>query len=100
MLASVKDPGDADREVSDLADLSFGEHIRLLENPDRWQALSLRIDRETFVNYLNEVKEIRNDVMHFDPDGTDPSELDKLRQFVRLLAAVGISTLQGQPPLT
>jgi len=91
----VKDPGDADREVSDLVDLSFGEHIRLLENPDRWEALSLRIDRATFVNYLNEVKEIRNDA-----DGTDPSELDKLRQFVRLLAAVGITTLQRQQPLT
>jgi hypothetical protein len=27
--------------------------------------------------------------MHFDPDGTAPSELDTLRRFVRLLEAVG-----------
>lgn len=88
-VQSVKDPGDADRQIRDLADLSFGEHIGLLEKPERWEALGLKIDRATFVNHLNEVKEIRNDVMHFDPDGTAPSELDTLRRFVRLLEAVG-----------
>lgn len=88
-VASVKDPTDVDREISDLSDLTFGEHIRLLENLERWGALGLRIDRTTFVNHLNEVKEVRNDVMHFDPDGTAPSELEKLRKFVRLLGALG-----------
>jgi hypothetical protein len=88
-VASVKDPTDAEREITDLSDLTFGEHIRLLEKPERWGALGLRIDRTTFVRHLNEVKDIRNDVMHFDPDGTPPSELEKLRQFVRLLGALG-----------
>ncbi len=88
-VQSVKDPGDVDRQIRDLADLSFGEHILLLEKPERWDALGLKIDRATFVKHLNEVKDIRNNVMHFDPDGTAPSELDTLRQFVRLLEAVG-----------
>ena len=88
-ISSVKDPGNRNREITDLSDLTFGEHIRLLENPERWGALGLKIDRPTFVTHLNEVKDIRNDVMHFDPDGTAPSELEKLRRFVRLLRALG-----------
>jgi len=87
-VSSVRDPSDVDREIKDLSDLTFGEHIRLLEKPERWGALALKIDRTTFVKHLNEVKDIRNDVMHFDPDGTAPSELEKLRQFVRLLGAL------------
>jgi hypothetical protein len=87
-LAGAKDPNDTSRTIHDLADMTFGEHIRLLENPGRWAALKLHIDRATFVAQLNEVRDIRNDVMHFDPDGTAPSELDKLRQFVRLLGAL------------
>jgi hypothetical protein len=36
-LASVREPGDSNREVTGVADLMFGEYIRLLELPDRWK---------------------------------------------------------------
>jgi CBS domain-containing protein len=88
-LQRVRDPSDAQREIRDLSDLTFGEHIRLLEEPQRWAALKLNIDRSTFVRLLNDVREIRNNVMHFDPDGTAPSELESLRKFVRLLGVLG-----------
>jgi CBS domain-containing protein len=42
-VSSVKDPSDAHRVITDLSDLTFGEHIRLLENPERWGALGLRL---------------------------------------------------------
>jgi predicted transcriptional regulator len=87
-IRTARDPADSSRQIGDLSDLTFGEHIRLLENPARWSALKMNIDRATFVEHLNEVRDIRNDVMHFDPDGTAPSELDKLRKFVRLLGAL------------
>lgn len=35
-LAAVRDPADTARPVAGVADLTFGEYIRLLENPDRW----------------------------------------------------------------
>ncbi len=88
-IASVRDPNDPNRNVVDLSDLTFGEHVRLLEKPDRWVATGLRIDRTTFVNQLDRVRRIRNNVMHFDPDGTAPEDLTELRNFVRLLGALG-----------
>lgn len=87
-LCDARDPADAGRQVNDLADLTFGEHIRLLENPARWAALGLQIDRTAFIRHLNAVREVRNSVMHFDPDGVAPEELDRLRGFTRLLGAL------------
>ncbi len=84
-LSDAKDPGDTAREVVDVEDLTFGEYIRLLENPDRWQKLCLPIDRKGFLSQLQEVRQIRNDVMHFDPDGISEEELNILRKVARLL---------------
>jgi CBS domain-containing protein len=87
-LQDVRDPTDASRVVHVVADLTFGEYVRLLEKPERWNKLALALDRALFVKRLEEVRRIRNDVMHFDPDGVAESELDKLRDFARFLRQV------------
>jgi CBS domain-containing protein len=84
-LSATKDSVDGAREVETAADLSFGEYKRLLEEPSRWERLSLCIDRAVFINLLDKVREIRNDVMHFDPDGIPDNDLDVLRDFARFL---------------
>ena len=56
-----------------------------MENPDRWKKIKLAIDRATFVDQLNRVRDSRNDVMHFDPDGLDDDDLTFLRDFSRFL---------------
>ena len=84
-LSGGRDPTDVARTVSRAADLTFGEYIRLIENPDRWSQLELPVDRATFCKYLDEIRTIRNDVMHFDPDGIPPESLDRLRGFTRFL---------------
>ena len=69
-------------------DLNFGTYCRLLENPDRWDRLGLRVDRATFMHNLGQVREMRNEVMHFAPDGLDPNEVEKLERvamFLRML---------------
>jgi hypothetical protein len=43
------------------------------------------IDRKTFTDELKRVGRIRNDVMHFDPDGVAPEDLAILRKFARFL---------------
>jgi CBS domain-containing protein len=84
-LASVRDPSDMGREITEVSDLTFGEYIRLLENGDRWNKLAIAIDRATFCRQLDDVRRIRNDVMHFDPDGIPQSDLDRLRDFALFL---------------
>jgi hypothetical protein len=84
-LASLRDPSDGHRKIAGVADLSFGEYIRLLENDARWKKIKISIDRAVFCGQLDKVREIRNDVMHFDPDGIPPADLERLRDFAHFL---------------
>ena len=84
-LRSVCDPAEPERVPKNVNDLTFGEYIRLLQNPDHWAILKLGIDRALFVSQLDRVREIRNDVMHFDPDGIGESDIKTLREFVQFL---------------
>jgi CBS domain-containing protein len=84
-LAAVRDPADSDREIEDVSDLTFGEYVRLLQNPKHWATFAIQIDRKTFTDELRKVGEIRNDVMHFHPDGVVPEDLTRLRKFARFL---------------
>ena len=84
-LEAVRDPEDSDREINDVSDMTFGEYLRLVENADRWNKLGLGIDRKVFISKLDRVREIRNDVMHFDPDGIADDDLVTLRLFVQFL---------------
>ena len=87
-LKDAKDSGDEKREVHSVTDLTFGECTRLLEKPEHWQRLGVGLDRKTFVTQLSEVREIRNDVMHFHPDGLSADELQRLKNVRRLLQRV------------
>lgn len=84
-LRAVLAPDDPDREVQAAQDLTFGEYGRLLEDPSKWPQLSWSVDRKTFVDRLNEVRHIRNDVMHFSPDPLDDDQVSVLRNFIRWL---------------
>jgi len=84
-VAEAKDPADSGREVTKVSDLNFGEYVRLLEKPERWAKLELPIDRSVFVQQLERVRTIRNDVMHFDPDGPAPADMEALRHFAHFM---------------
>ena len=62
--------------------MTFGEYVKLLENPQYWDRISLDVDRTTFVKELDKIRAIRNDVVHFDPDGISDEDLQALRRFV------------------
>jgi len=84
-LEEAKTPGEDNRIIEGVANLTFGEYIRLLEAPLKWKKLQLEIDRGEFVARLNNIREIRNDVMHFDPDGLEDADLNSLREFAQFL---------------
>jgi CBS domain-containing protein len=84
-LKAACDPSDTEREVTDVSDLTFGEYVRLLERPEHWDRLGLPLDRKIFIDQLGKVRDIRNDVMHFDPDPLGDEQLEILRDFVQFL---------------
>lgn len=84
-LGSVRAAGDDSRGIESPADLTIGEHLRLLENPANWEKLKVRIDRSVFIKQLHRVREIRNDVMHFDPDDLEDAELRFIREFAQFM---------------
>ncbi|SNR63871.1 CBS domain-containing protein [Hymenobacter mucosus] len=81
LLNTAKDPNDTERTIESVSDLTFGEYIRLLENPERWNMLNLAISRKIFCEKIDQTRKIRNDVMHFDPDGIRPEDLKSLHDF-------------------
>lgn len=89
-LKQAKNPSDTSREISDASDLSFGEYVHLLEPAAAWAKLELRIDRKPFMEDLKAIHSIRNDVMHFDPDGVAERELSTMRGFARFLDMLGL----------
>lgn len=54
--------------------MTFGEYMRLLDDDGRWKSLNWGVERETFVEYLNKARIVRNKVMHF---GEALTALDK-----------------------
>ena len=75
-------PGRA-HSVSRPADLTLGDYCKLLEQEDLWNKLNLNLDRKEFVKKLDWVRQIRNDVMHFDPDGIAPEDTKKLEDLAK-----------------
>lgn len=87
-LNEICNPGNSGPKIEDVADLSFGGYVRLLENPDRWVRLAIQIDRKVFIEKLKQVGSIRNDVMHFDPDGIEDEDLATVREFALFLSGL------------
>ncbi|MHB1486645.1 MAG: CBS domain-containing protein [Acidimicrobiales bacterium] len=81
----LRDGTDSTREVVSASELTFGEYGRLIQNPEKWERLGWPVDRKTFSSALDEVREIRNEVMHFSPDQLEGWQVDALKNFIRWL---------------
>jgi CBS domain-containing protein len=65
--------------------LTIGDYQRVLENKEAWATLGWPLDRPAFIARLEEIRHIRNKVMHFHPDPVPADAVDKLRMFNGLL---------------
>lgn len=70
---------------TNVADLTFGEYVRLLQHPAVWPKLNLQLDAGVLTGLLEEIRQIRNDVMHFDPDPMTPDQLGTLKKAARFM---------------
>ena len=66
-------------------DLTLGELIMSFEADNMWSKVGLKFDKATFTIRLHGVREIRNKVMHFSPDGLPPEDVSKLKETRELL---------------
>lgn len=83
-LAEYRSP-DGERPIRRMDDLTFGAYLKIVENSDNWHRLGLAVDRAIVVKDLHEVRTIRNAVMHFDPDGLTPEQVEHLRNVLAFL---------------
>ena len=84
--ASSERPGG--EQIGGSADLTFGEYCRLLGKQERWQQAGIQASRKEFISRLERVREIRNDVMHFDLDGLGPEDVLLLQQTARFVESL------------
>ncbi len=80
---------DGSRPIQSFDDLEMGDYQRVLENPDRWTKLGWPLDRATFIKRLDELRVVRNNVMHFNPEPVPADAVEKLRYILKLLRDFG-----------
>ncbi len=77
--------GDDERQIESVSDLTFNEYIQLLRKGDNWNKLSLPLDKDVFTKKLEEVRDIRNDVMHFSSEQLDYGQEQRLKVTAKFL---------------
>lgn len=76
------------RTVNSIDDLTFGEYIFLMQKDENWQKLNCNVDKGTFLEELDAVRQIRNDIMHFEPEGITDDQHERLLSVARLLKTI------------
>lgn len=78
------------REITSFDDLEMGDYQSILGNRDLWEKLGWsRLDRATLVQRLDELRSIRNNVMHFNPEPVPPNTVERLGNILKLLRDFG-----------
>jgi predicted transcriptional regulator len=83
-LESVKYQDDK-KDVQSPSDLTFNEYIELFRKGNNWDRLNLTIDKSVFTKRLEEVRDIRNDIMHFSTDNIEDAQVVLLRQTAKFI---------------
>ncbi|OLT16907.1 hypothetical protein BJF80_05635 [Serinicoccus sp. CUA-874] len=76
---------DGRRKLRSHDELTMGDYQRILQNDENWKALDWPLDRSVFDARLDELRQVRNDIMHFNPDPIPEQVVAQLRMMIRLL---------------
>lgn len=71
--------------ISSVEDMTFGQYVQLLRDNARWNRLKWQISADIFIHELNEVRKIRNGVMHFSTKSLDQHQEKRLRGFLSMM---------------
>ncbi len=83
-VIAVCDPG-ATRDIEAFDELTIGDYQRVLEHHGCWDRVGWRLDRKVFIARLDELRMIRNDITHFNPDPIPQDAVELLRNMIKLL---------------
>ncbi|MFJ3087540.1 CBS domain-containing protein [Streptomyces sp. NPDC086838] len=88
-VTALCDP-DGLRKLTAFDQLSYGDYQQVLGNQEQWDKLGWPLDRKSFIARLDELREIRNELMHFnDKDKAGDSAIPMLRNMIDLLREHG-----------
>jgi CBS domain-containing protein len=88
-VIALCDP-DGLRKLTAFDQLSYGDYQQVLSNQKQWDRLAWPLDRKSFTARLDELREIRNELMHFnDKDKAGDSAIPMLRNMIELLREHG-----------
>ncbi len=59
-------------------ELTFGSYVHILKDPVVWDEMKLNLCKDQFSERLDQVRKIRNSVVHFDPDGLSEEDYEIL----------------------
>lgn len=86
LLAAV---GNAQRaRVHKVADLTFGNYVHLMRPQENWAKLEWNVDHDFFIERLIEVRDVRNELMHFTPDPLSPEQYAAVEGLLEMLRTV------------
>lgn len=71
--------------LESIEDMMFGQYQILLKDPDRWQRMNWMLDRDRFIDHLDDVRIMRNHVMHFGARPLDDAQKNRLTKFLDMM---------------
>jgi restriction system protein len=73
--------------IAQAADFTLRDYWYLMRPEENWAKLAWNVDRQYFIDCLDKVVEIRNDLMHFTTDDVDPAQYDAVEGLLEMLRA-------------
>lgn len=80
---------EGNRSITGFDDLSIGDYQRVLENVKEWERVGWSLDRKVFIERLDEIREIRNGLMHFNPEPLPDNSTQQIRHMINVLREYG-----------
>ncbi|MFF4305513.1 N-6 DNA methylase [Streptomyces sp. NPDC001601] len=80
---------EGNRSIAGFDDLSIGDYQRVLENKEEWERVGWSLDRKVFIERLDEIREIRNGLMHFNPQPLPDNSTHKIRHMINVMREYG-----------
>lgn len=88
-LCEIKEILNRNTQLNSINDLTFGNYISLIKEDNIWKKLELKyVDKEIFIREFDEIRNIRNGIMHFKPSGNTHDKCNQLEKIYNYLTSI------------